>query len=144
MKRFSGIIAIAVVIIATLAGCNNKPPFVRLAAAVDSCNVAMQQNMPPFATSATVSYDEVTNAVKYEFTVPGEVDKEMFGASAPMLQSQFVDIIAQSNDFNIAGLITEAKSNMLLDFKGSEGGEYEIMVENPTIAAAYQKASEAK
>ena len=134
MKRILGIIALALVMGMAFVGCNNRPPFEKLAAAVDSMNTELMMAPIGGAASASVKYDEITNTVKYTLNVPGIVDKATMDEAADRLADSFVEQMALFNG-NLFDEIVAAKANVLLDFEGSMEGKYELLIENKAFAA---------
>lgn len=140
MKRILGAIAIAIAVAASFSACNNQPPFAKLISAVDSTNVALQHHPTQWCDSATVTYDQITNAVKYSFYMPGQIDKDQMAQGAELFETGFLAALAQNTEYNLTAEIVDAKANVLLDFKGAQGGEYEILLDNAKVADAYYAA----
>ena len=140
MKRILGAIALAIAVAASFTACNNQPPFAKLVAAVDSTNVAMQQHPTDWCDSASVAYDQVTNAVKYTFVLPGQIDKDQMAQGAELFETSFLAALAQNAEYNLTAEIVDAKANVLLNFKGAQGGEYEILLDNAKVADAFHAA----
>lgn len=129
MKKILGILA-AVAILGSLGtGCNNKPPYARLAAAVDSARTAMAGAPTQFADSATVNFDELTNTVKYSLYLPGEVNKDIMDAAADQLEATFVHNLI-TEDPNMTNCILNDNANIVISFHGADKSSYEIMIEN--------------
>lgn len=140
MKSILGVIALAIAVATSFTACNNQPPFAKLTAAVDSVNMSMQQHPTQWCDSANVVYDQATNAVKYTFYLPGQIDKDQMAQGAELFESGFLAALAQNPEYNITGEIVDAKANVLLDFKGAQGGEYEILLDNAKVADAFYAA----
>lgn len=143
MKRILAIIALGAAVAASFTGCNNKPPYERLATAVDSINTVMQQNPIDFADSASVSFDEITNTVKYTFVLPGKVDTAQMAAAGTQFEQAFL-MASVLNDPDFGEKVVEAKSNIAVLFEGNEGGKFEFMIENATIDKTFRAIFPAK
>ena len=141
MKRILLAIAVAAACATPFTGCKNQPSFVKLAAAVDSTEMALQSEPATWCESSAVQYDEVTNAVKYTFVLPGKLDKEQFEAGAATFEDLFVaQNFVLSDRYDLGKEIVDAKANVLVEIRGAEGGEFEILIENAKIAEAYNAA----
>lgn len=137
MKKILGLMVIALVLGIATVGCNNKPPFVKLQAAVDSLNTEMQSTPSAYADSCAISYDELTNTVKYTMVVD-TVNHEEFQAVAPGLEDAFIGQLAGSDEYGLAKEIADAKANVLVEIVGKRGGKFEMMVETATFVGAYK------
>lgn len=141
MKRILPAIAVAAICAAAFTGCNNKPPFEKLNAAVDSVNIEMQAERLTWCDSVSVKYDEITNTVKYTFVVPGMVDKDMVAEGASVFEDAFIEgNLVQHNRYGIGTEIVDANANVLITLRGQKGGEFEMLIENSRIADSYKAA----
>lgn len=143
MKRILAIITLGAAVAASFTGCNNKPPFERLAASVDSLNTVMQEKPVDYAESTSVRYDEVTNTVKYSFVLPGAVDTAMMSANGAQFEQAFV-MANVLGDPSFGEKLVEADANITVTFEGKEGGKFEYLIENKTIADTYHAIFPAK
>ena len=143
MKRILAIIVIGAAAAAAFTGCNNKPPFERLAASVDSLNTVMQQKPVDYADSTSVNYDEVTNTVKYTFVLPGAVDTAQMSASGLQFEQAFI-MANVLGDPDFGEKLVDANANIAVTFEGKEGGKFEYMIENKKIADTYRAIFPAK
>ncbi len=143
MKRILAIITIGAAVAASFTGCNNKPPYERLAASVDSLNTVMQEKPVDYAESTSVSYDEVTNTVKYSFVLPGAVDTARMSAGGAQFEQAFV-MANVLGDPAFGEKLVEANANIAVTFEGKAGGKFEYLIENKSIAETYHAIFPAK
>ncbi len=139
---FKGMALAAVAVIA-LSACDNKAPFLRLQAAVDSVQVEMAQHPMNGFKSLTINYDELTNTVVYTSELPvdlsDEATQQQFKAVIPVFESQLVSNLLTANEYNLGNEIICAEANIKLEFKGENGSNLETTVENSTILEAYDQ-----
>lgn len=136
-------LAMAAVCCATLAGCNNKAPFQRLNAAVDSVQMHMNNNPVDGFKSLSISYDELTNTVVYTSELPADLSnptvKENFQAIIPVMEAELISGLLTQNQYNLGNEIICAEANVKLEFKGEHDSNLETTIENATILEAYDK-----
>ena len=135
MKRILGIIALAIAVGLAFTGCNNRPPFEKLAASVDSLNTYYTDAPMLHNDSTRVTYDEITNTVEFHMYAQGYIDKAQLEAVSDRMADSFTDEMVRVNRFNFGKELLAAKANVLLDFKGSAGGEYQLLIENKAFQA---------
>lgn len=132
-KIFSIIIPIFIVAI-IFSGCNNKPPFVRLAAAIDSVN--MQNTELTGSDEKLISYDKWENQLKYHINYPGHVESDVFEPIAEHFKQLFLIQLISENPFGLATEILDAKADVVLEIKGERGGSYEVLITTDEIKEA--------
>lgn len=136
MKRILFAVAAAAVLGAAFTGCNNKPPFVQLKQTVDSLNVVEQANKPAFADSVSVVYDEALNDVVYTTIVSTTISADMVpDEMADVFANQFTQSVL--DDATLSERIVAAKASILVKMVGTEGGKYELRIDNKDFVEAY-------
>lgn len=126
----------------TFTSCDNKPPFVRLAAAIDSIN--NQYEEAHGTKDKFITYEKWENVVHFHIDFPGVIDRDAFEPIAANMKEMFLDQLVKDNEFGIVTEMMDAKSNMMLDFKGLNDTSYEVLIVANEIMAAYDAAQAAK
>lgn len=137
MKKILGFLSAALVMGIALTACNNSGvPFREVADAVKTANAMVSSQQSFMADSTSITYDELTNVVKYTVYLPYAVRSEEIGAQAATLEAGFVHDLVANDAQHLCNPILNAKSNVLIDIEGRDDTKYEIMIENKTIADA--------
>jgi len=140
MKHISGVVAIMIAVAASFSACSKPDPFAKLVSAIDSTNVAMQRQPTEWCDSALVVYDQKANAVRYSFMLPGQIDKEQMDEGAELFEKGFLVALIQNAEYDLTAKIVDAKADVLLSFKGAQGGEYVITIDNAKVADSFYAA----
>lgn len=142
MKKILSIIAVALVFALSFSSCDNRPPYVRLAAAIDSLNAQYQEEHNTDAK--LITYDKWENELHFHTDFPGVIDSDAFEPIAENIKELFLESLVTDNEFGIATEILDAKANVVIDIKGLNDTSYEILIVTNEITAAYDKAREAE
>lgn len=136
MKKIFSIIILFAAIAACFTGCNNKPPFVRLAEAVDSLNTqfCLEHN----TEEKLIDYDKFENRVNFNLPVPMRIDDEAFAPIAEHIKQNFLLGFVTDNEFNIATEAIDAKANVVICLHGEEDTTYEILITTNELEEAYK------
>lgn len=148
MKKVLSIFTVAFALLTILlSGCNNKPSFERLAAAVDSVN---NENVLPSAEFVAtqdhkaVTYDQWENVVTFNTSFPVVIEPDVFEPIANNVKERILTEIVKTNYFGIVNEIIDAKANILIDIHGLNDTKYEVMVPYDEIVAAFEADSHAE
>lgn len=136
MKKILSIFVLSLVIAVSFTGCNNKPPFVRLADAIDSLNVQYQREHN--TDENAISYDQFENVIHFNYSYPTRIEDDVFGPIAEHIKQLFLIKFITDNEFDIATEAINAKSNIIIDFRGEDNTSYEILIENNELVEAYE------
>ena len=142
MKKIFSIIILAVAVAVAFSSCDNRPPFVRLAAAIDSINAQYQQEHA--TKDKYITYDKWENELHFHVDFPGVIDADAFEPIAENIRTRFLDELVTVDAFGVATEILDAKANVVLDIKGLNDTSYEILLVTNDIRAAYDAAREAE
>lgn len=134
MKKILSIILIAIAISVSFTSCDNKPPFVRLANAIDSLN--MEHEQITGSKEKLITYDKWENELTFHQTYSGHIDSDVFGPIAEHEKEVFLLNLCEDR-YDIASEILDAHANVVLKITGDQGGEYEVLIVTNEIAAAY-------
>lgn len=135
MKKLFGIFA--AMLLVALAACNNtQVPYRELADAVKAANEKVQEFSNPNVQKISITYDEITNTVKFEAVMPGEVNINALQANAADIKRGFVEAMVQNDEHDLCNPIINAKSNVELIYGGTSGKPFEILIESQEIADA--------
>lgn len=137
-KIFLLIVAAFAVCAVSLTSCNNKPPFVRLAAAIDSLNVKYGTD------ERSVSYEEWENVVNFHKTYPGVIDGDAFAPIAANIRERLLENLVVNNEYGIVTEIIDAHANVRIDIEGLNNTKYVVEIENKEISEAYDAAKVAE
>lgn len=133
--------ALASVAAIALSACNNRAPFQRLQAAVDSTKVEMAQMNADGIPGLTVEYDEVTNTVVYTADVEADLSQpevqQNFKAQMPLMEAAIIQDLLLKDTYGLGKEIICANANIKLELKGTQGGDLEAIIENSSVAEAY-------
>lgn len=144
IKTLLSSVAICLALALGSMSCNNKAPFERLHAAVDSVRMEAQQVEMPGVKSIDINLNEVTNCIDYTVEIDADLNqpnvKETFEALAPMMAEQLTYGIVSSNQYDIAHEMVENHTGMLFTFKGTQGGNFELPISAEDFEKAYQNA----
>ncbi len=141
MRRILGSIAIAITAAASFTCCNNRQPFAKLTAAVDSANVAMSRHPIGWCDSCHMTYDQTSNTVNYTIFLPGEIDSLLMDEGKDLMEGSFLAALAQNAEYNLTGEIVDANADVTIEFKGAQGGEYTIPIAGQKVADAFYAAN---
>lgn len=136
MKKILSILAVLAVIAVSITGCNNKPPFVRLAEAVDSLNVQYQQLHN--TTENLISYDKFENRVNFHFSIPERIDEDSFGPIAEHIKQLFLIQFVTDNEFGVVTEAIDAHADVVVNLEGVDDTKYEILITTDEITEAYE------
>lgn len=138
MKKILSLIAAIAVAAVVFTGCNNKPPFVKLAAAIDSINAQYEQ---AYGTKDKyVTYEKWENEVHFHIEFPGVIDRDAFEPIAANIKSRFLESLAVEDPFGLATEILDAKANVILNINGLNDTSYQVLIVTNEISAAVEQA----
>ena len=137
MRKILSILAAAVIIAASLTGCDNKPPYVRLAAAIDSLN--SQYGQAHNTSEEYITYEKWENVVHFNVDFPAVIDREAFEPVAANIKERFLDQLVADDEFGIATEIIDAKSNIVIDIHGLNDTSYEVLIVTNEVIEAYDR-----
>lgn len=132
------LIAAFAVCAVSLTSCDNKPPFVRLAAAIDSINAQYERTHD--TSDKVVTYEKWENVVHFHISFPGVIDRDAFEPIAANIKERFVENLVTDDEFGIATEILDAKANVIIDIEGMNDTKYEVLIVTNEIAEAYDAA----
>lgn len=138
MKKILSVIALATIIAVAISSCNNRPPFERLAAAVDSLNA--QYEAIHGTTEKAITYDQWENVVHFNTEFPVVIEQEVFEPIAANIKERFLKNLVTDNESDIATQIIEAKANVIINIHGINDTSYEVLITNNEIVAANDAA----
>ncbi len=137
MKKILSILASAIVALVVFAACNNtEVPYRELADAVKVANEKVQGLDNMLVDSTSITYDELTNTVKFTVVLPGKVNTDVIGATASDLKDSFIHNLVTNDEYDLCNPIINAHSNVIVSMGGREGKPYEILIEEKEIAEA--------
>lgn len=141
-KIFLLLIAAFAVCAISLTSCKNKPPYMRLEAAVDSLNAQYQSSHPE--GDDLISYEKWENVVHFHFKFPGIIDRDAFEPIANNIKELFVENLVSDDEFGICTEILNAHSNVVIDIEGLNDTTYEVLITNDEIAQARESYLDVK
>ncbi len=142
MKKLLAAFASACVLAGAFTACNNKPAFVRLVAAVDSVNAYNAQQPEMTAPSSKISYDQVTNTVKFTYQLPDETTAQFYRDNISYTE----DLLLQSlpfAPFSLGKEIVDAEASVMIVYDWKPDGHSEYLIESARIQDAWKAAQEA-
>ncbi|MDE6300230.1 MAG: hypothetical protein K2M19_00755 [Muribaculaceae bacterium] len=143
LKNIFKTTALAAVAAIALAGCNNRAPFERLNAAVDSTQVELAKLNDTGIPSMTVSYDEITNSVVYNVAIDADLSlpevEQNFKAQMPVMEAGIIQSLLMNDRFGLGKEIICAGADIKLELKGSQGGNLEAVIDNSKVLEAYDQ-----
>ena len=138
MKKIFGFIALVVALAATFSSCDNRPPYVRLAAAIDSLNAQYEQVNN--TKDKYITYEKWENVVHFHIDYPAVIEAEVFEPIAANIKENFLRVLVTDDEFGIATEIIDAKSNIVIDIHGLNDTKYEVLIVTNEIIAAFDAA----
>ena len=136
MKKILSVIALALAIAVSFTSCDNRPPYMRLAAAIDSLNNQYQESHPD-VKEPLITYEKWENQVHFNVDFPGVIEEEAFEPIANNIRERFLLQLVTDDEFYIATEIIDAKSNIVLDIHGLEDTKYEVLIVTNEIIDAF-------
>lgn len=136
MKKILSILAVALLIAVSFVGCNNKPAFVRLEAAVDSLNA--QYDRQHNTDEKLITYDQWENVVHFHFPFPARIEENVFEPVAEHIKQNFLLQFLTDDEFGLATEVMDAKANVVIKIEGQDETSYEILIPTEEIASAYE------
>ena len=124
----------------TLISCDNKPPYLRLAAAIDSLNA--QYDRTHDTKDKFITYEKWENQVHFHIEVPVVIDNDAFEAQAENIKQRFLENLVTDDEFGIATEILDAKANIVIEIQGLNDTKYDVLIVTNEITEAYDAARE--
>lgn len=143
MKKILTLIAIASIgAAAVLTGCNNKPPFERLAEAVDSVNTYFAAQPEQTAPGAKLIYDQVTNTLKINYQLPSAEVASFFQDNAGVAEDILLKDVLPEAPFELLERLVDAKANVMIVYDWKPDGHSEYLIETDRVKDALKAAQQ--
>ena len=136
MKKIFGIAALMAIFALVFSSCDNKPPYVRLAAAIDSINA--QYNLSHDTDQNLVTYERFDNVVTFHFDYPERIEEDVFSPIAEHIKQNFLLQFITDDEFGVATEVIDAHSNVVIALKGLDDTKFDILIVNNEIVEAYE------
>lgn len=143
MKKILSLIAIFAAVTAILTGCNNKPPFVRLAEAVDSVNAFYAAQPEQTAPGAKLVFDEVTNTLKINYTLPSADAAAFFKENIGYAEDILLKDVLPEAPFELMNRIVDAGSSVMIVYDWKPDGHSEYLIAADRVKEAAKTAHDA-
>lgn len=143
MKKLLSLIAVIAIGAAVFTGCNNKPPFVRLAEAVDSVNAYYAAQPEQTAPAAKLVYDEVTNTLKINYQLPSADAAAFFTENIGIAEDLLLKDVLPEAPYELMKRLVDAESNVMIVYEWKPDGHSEYMITADRVKAAAKAAEEA-
>lgn len=140
MKKLLTLIAVLAVAAAVFTGCNNKPPFVRLAEAVDSVNAFFAAQPEQTAPSAKLAYDEITNTLKINYELPSSDAAAFFKENIGYAEDILLKDVLPEAPYQLMQRVVDAKSNLMIVYDWKPDGHMEYLITSDRVKAAAERA----
>lgn len=142
MKKILSVIALAILVAVSFTSCDNRPPYIRLAAAIDSINARYEEQHN--TKDKYITYNKWENEVVFHEEYPGVIEQEVFEPIAANMREMFLSNLVSEDEYGIATEIIDAKSNIILYIRGLNDTKYEVLIVTNDIIAAYDAARAAE
>lgn len=137
MKKIFSLLAAVAVVLSVLTACNNTQiPYRELAEAVKTANEKVEATGNPLVSQDPITYDEITNTVKFSVHFPGDVNHDLIEKDAENIKSGFLQAMVRNDEHDLCNPILNAKSNIIISLAGPSGKPFEILIENQELAQA--------
>lgn len=134
-------LGVAAIVSIAATGCNNRAPFERLNAAVDSTQTYFSELRAEGIPTASVKYDELTNTVVYMIEVDADLStpetQQKFKAEMPVMEAGIISGLLTDDTYGLGKEIICADASIKLELKGNQGGNLEAIIENSKVLEAY-------
>lgn len=138
MRKIFSIIALAAIVAISFSSCDNRPPYIRLAAAIDSLNTRYEQMNN--TKEKYITYEKWENVVHFHVDYPVVIEPDVFEPIAANIRETFLRDLVTGDEYGIATEIIDAKSNVVIDIHGMNDTKYEVLIVTNEIIAAYDAA----
>ena len=135
MKKILRVLILAGAIAVSFSSCDNRPPYVRLAAAIDSLNA--QYESLHNTSEKFITYEKWENVVHFNTEFPVVIEPEVFEPVAANLKERFLSNLVTDDEFGIATEIIDARANIVIDIHGLNDTKYEVLIVTNEIIAAF-------
>lgn len=125
------------------AACGNKPPFERLAAAVDSVNAFYGSQPDMTAPGANLVYDEVTNTVKIVYNLPSEQVASFFNENIGVAEDILLKDVLPEAPCSLLKEMAEANAGAMIVYDWKPNGHSEYLIESERVKEAWKGAEKA-
>lgn len=143
MKRtLLPVLAAALTLALASVSCGNKPAFEQLKASVDSANVYYAEQPELTAPDVDLQYDEVTNTVKFIYTVNAKMAafaKENIGYTEDMMLRTL-----PYAPYNLGRNMADANASMMIVYTWEPDGHLEYLIESDRIKEACREATDGR
>lgn len=137
VRFFSAALIVAITGI-MLTACGNKPPFERLAAAVDSVNAYYGEQPDMTAPGADLVYDEVSNTVKIVYNLPSEQVADFFKENIGVAEDILLKDVLPEAPYSLMKEMAEAEANAMIVYDWKPKGHAEYLIESGRIKEAWK------
>lgn len=142
MKKILCLIALVAMAAASFTGCKNQPPFVKLAESVDSVNAFFAGQPEQTAPSARLQYDEVTNTVKIEYTLPSEQIARLMQDNIGLTEDVLLNTVLPEAPYSLMANAAEAGAAVMIVYSWKPDGHAEYLIEGSRVKAAYDASKD--
>lgn len=139
MRNFIPLLAVPFVAVSVITGCNNKPPFEKLVAAVDSVNTYYGEQPEMTAPDANLTYDKITNTVKFNYELPSQAAAEFYQDNIGVTEDIMLNDVLPEAPYSLLAAIVDAEANVMLAYDWKPDGHSEYLITADRVKEAYER-----